>query len=210
VKTLKAFLSVRSRIRLQSTRITKTGCCRALNVLAPITSAGLLAFLLSSCATPYQPMGALGGYQEEQLAPNIYRVAFFGNGYTNPQTASEYLIHRCAQLTEQKGYRYFGILAVSDQSVTRTLLHRRTRIQPEQDTPRRSVIQHSGATTGRRITRQRKQSASTSRGRFLRSRCPMTGSKDRTRSSQPQSYRCKCLALNSRRYNQGHHILGPE
>jgi hypothetical protein len=120
VKTLKAFLSVRSRIRLQSTRITKTGCCRALNILAPITSAGLLAFLLSSCATPYQPMGALGGYQEEQLAPNIYRVAFFGNGYTNPQTASEYLIHRCAELTEQKGYRYFGILAVSDQSVTRT------------------------------------------------------------------------------------------
>jgi hypothetical protein len=60
-------------------------------------------------------MGALGGYQEEQLAPNIYRVAFFGNGYTNPQTASEYLIHRCAELTEQKGYRYFGILAVSDQ-----------------------------------------------------------------------------------------------
>jgi hypothetical protein len=65
-------------------------------------------------------MGALGGYQEEQLAPGIYRVAFFGNSYTNPQTASEYLVHRCAELTEQKGYRYFGILAVTDQSVTRT------------------------------------------------------------------------------------------
>jgi hypothetical protein len=64
-------------------------------------------------------MGALGGYQEEQLAPDIYRVAFFGNGYTAPQTAAEYVIHRCAELTEQKGYRYFGILAVSDQSVTR-------------------------------------------------------------------------------------------
>jgi hypothetical protein len=65
-------------------------------------------------------MGALGGYQEEQLAPDIYRVAFFGNGYTNPQTAAEYVIHRCAELTEQRGFRYFGILAVSDQSVTRT------------------------------------------------------------------------------------------
>jgi hypothetical protein len=65
-------------------------------------------------------MGALGGYQEEQLAPDIYRVAFFGNGYTNPRTAAEYLIHRCAELTEQRDYRCFGILAVSDQSVTRT------------------------------------------------------------------------------------------
>lgn len=79
-----------------------------------------LIVILSSCATPYQPMGALGGYQEEQLAPDIYRVAFFGNGYTNPQTAAEYVIHRCAELTEQRGYRYFGILAVSDQSTTRT------------------------------------------------------------------------------------------
>jgi hypothetical protein len=83
---------------------------------------GVLAawLLLVSCATPYQPMGALGGYQEEQLAPDIYRVAFFGNGYTAPQTAAEYVIHRCAELTDQKGFRYFGILAVSDQSVTRT------------------------------------------------------------------------------------------
>jgi hypothetical protein len=76
--------------------------------------------ILSSCATPYQPMGALGGYQEEQLASDIYRVAFFGNGYTNPETAAEYVIHRCAELTEQRGYRYFGILAVSDQSMTRS------------------------------------------------------------------------------------------
>jgi hypothetical protein len=83
--------------------------------------AGLLvSAVLTGCATPYQPMGALGGYQEEQLAPDIYRVAFFGNGYTNPQTAGEYVIHRCAELTEQRGYRYFGILAVSDQSVART------------------------------------------------------------------------------------------
>ena len=35
-------------------------------------------------------MGALGGYQEEQLAPDIYRVAVIGNGYTAPQTAAEY------------------------------------------------------------------------------------------------------------------------
>jgi hypothetical protein len=89
------------------------------NIRLPVVAIALLAMLVG-CATPYQPMGALGGYQEEQLAPNIYRVAFFGNGYTDPKTAAEYVIHRCAELTEQRGFSYFGILAVTDQSVTRT------------------------------------------------------------------------------------------
>ena len=91
-------------------------------MLSPLLLSVVVALpvLLTGCATPYQPMGALGGYQEEQLAPDIYRVAFFGNGYTAPQTAAEYVIHRCAELTEQKRYGYFGILAVSDQSVTKT------------------------------------------------------------------------------------------
>jgi hypothetical protein len=80
-----------------------------------------LVGFLASCATPYQPMGVLGGYREDQLAPDIYRVAFFGNGYTNGQTAAQYALHRCAELTQQKGYRYFGILAVTDMSTTRTV-----------------------------------------------------------------------------------------
>ena len=69
---------------------------------------------LSSCATPYQPMSALGGYREIQLAPNIYRVMFFGNGYTSGELAVEYALRRCAELTQQNGYLYFGVLAVDD------------------------------------------------------------------------------------------------
>jgi len=84
-------------------------------------SALLCAILLMSCATPYQPVNLFGGYREEQLAPDIYRVMFFGNGYTNGQVAAEYALHRCAELTQQRGYRYFGILAVSDMSRTWTL-----------------------------------------------------------------------------------------
>jgi hypothetical protein len=37
------------------------------------------AAVLSACATPYQPMSTFGGYREIQLAPDIYRVMFFGN-----------------------------------------------------------------------------------------------------------------------------------
>jgi hypothetical protein len=80
----------------------------------------ICAVILSACSTPYQPMSAFGGYREIQLAPDIYRVMFFGNGYTNGQTATEYAIHRCAELTQQRGYRYFGILADTDMSTTRT------------------------------------------------------------------------------------------
>jgi hypothetical protein len=70
------------------------------------------AAFLSACATPYQPMSTFGGYREIQLAPDIYRVMFFGNGYTNSELAVEYALRRCAEITQQNGYRYFGILAV--------------------------------------------------------------------------------------------------
>jgi hypothetical protein len=72
------------------------------------------AAVLSACATPYQPMSTFGGYREIQLAPDIYRVMFFGNGYTNSELAVEYALRRCAEITQQNGYRYFGILAVND------------------------------------------------------------------------------------------------
>jgi hypothetical protein len=76
--------------------------------------------VLSACATPYQPMSALGGYREIQLASDTYRVMFFGNGYTNAELAVEYALHRCAELAQQNGYRYFGILDVNDLSEQRS------------------------------------------------------------------------------------------
>jgi hypothetical protein len=72
--------------------------------------------ILTGCATPYQPISALGGYREIQLAPDINRVMFFGNGYTNGELAIEYTLRRCAELTQQNGYRYFGVLSVEDLS----------------------------------------------------------------------------------------------
>jgi hypothetical protein len=37
----------------------------------------LLISFVTSCSTPYQPMSVIGGYEEKQLAADIYRVAFF-------------------------------------------------------------------------------------------------------------------------------------
>lgn len=64
---------------------------------------------LTACATGYQSTGLAGGFEEVALAPNIYRVSFNGNGYTSTQRAEEMALLRSADLTLQKGYRFFAL-----------------------------------------------------------------------------------------------------
>jgi hypothetical protein len=78
----------------------------------------LCAALLTACATPYQRQGFRGGFDETQLAPNIYRVSFKGNGYTGSERARDFALLRCAELTLQSGYGYFAI--VDSQAAVRT------------------------------------------------------------------------------------------
>jgi hypothetical protein len=59
---------------------------------------------LNGCATPYQASGLGGGYKEEQINANTYRISFYGNGYTKGPMVWNYWIYRCAELTRQKGY----------------------------------------------------------------------------------------------------------
>lgn len=71
-----------------------------------ILATSCLAFLLG-CATPYQPAGFRGGYDQLQLDANTFRVEFRGNGYARRQRVDTYLLYRCAELTVQQGYDYF-------------------------------------------------------------------------------------------------------
>lgn len=73
----------------------------------------LLCAALSGCATAYQSTGFTGGFEETALAPNIYRVRFNGNGYTGAGRAADLALLRSADLTLQKGYRYFGLADAS-------------------------------------------------------------------------------------------------
>ena len=70
----------------------------------------VLVILLSNCSTPYQPKGALGGYSEEKILDNLYRVEFEGNQHSKPEKIQNYLLYRCAELTQEKGYDYFTII----------------------------------------------------------------------------------------------------
>ena len=72
------------------------------------------ALALSACetATPYQPITAQradtqGGYSEQQIEANRWKVEFAGNSITSQQTVERYLLYRSAQLTLKQGYDWF-------------------------------------------------------------------------------------------------------
>lgn len=67
-----------------------------------------LALVLTACSTTYGPSGLDGGYEETQLAPNVWRVSFVGNGFTTPEQTQDFALLRSAELATKNGYRYFG------------------------------------------------------------------------------------------------------
>ena len=72
-------------------------------------SISLLA-LLSACASAYQREGPSGGYSDTQLAPNVFRVSFRGNGYTSPDRADELALLRSADVTLANGFTHFTVV----------------------------------------------------------------------------------------------------
>lgn len=90
-----------------------------------------LAALLGACATatPYQPLGARGsqasgGYSEQRIEENRYRVTFTGNQFTSRERVENYLLYRAAELTIQAGYDGFTTTQRSVDPNTRTQVTR--------------------------------------------------------------------------------------
>ncbi len=70
----------------------------------------LLIILLSSCATSYKPRGSFsGGYSSIQISDNTFTVSFAGNGSTSRERATDFALLRSAELTVEKGFKYFII-----------------------------------------------------------------------------------------------------
>ena len=87
--------------------------------------AALAVGLLAACAvgtpTPYQPMQADGGFNEQKIEKNRYRVTFVGNTITPREDVENYLLFRIAELTLSQGYDYF-ILSKDDTEANTTYL----------------------------------------------------------------------------------------
>jgi hypothetical protein len=58
----------------------------------------------------------IGGASEIQLAPDTYRVLFSPTGYISWNLAYRPALVRCAELTIENGYRYFGVTAIDNYS----------------------------------------------------------------------------------------------
>jgi hypothetical protein len=55
------------------------------------------AVFLSGC-TPYKSNGIMGGYTDTQLAPDVFRIGFQGNGYTSTDRTQDFALLRAADL----------------------------------------------------------------------------------------------------------------
>ena len=57
------------------------------------------ALLLAACSTPYQPMGAMGGYADVRAGANgAVLVTFEGNGYTSESEVTKMWFRRAAEV----------------------------------------------------------------------------------------------------------------
>jgi hypothetical protein len=86
------------------------------------------AALLFGCAqaTPYQAQSASaavhGGYSQEEIGPQMFRVRFHGNSLTSRETVEAYLLYRAAELTIEQGGDWFAILdRETEHTVTREI-----------------------------------------------------------------------------------------
>lgn len=86
------------------------------------TMIGLAGALLAACATatPYQPnvrgQSVSGGYSDQQITSDRFRVTFAGNSLTSRETVERYLLYRAAELTVAQGYDGF---VLADREVNR-------------------------------------------------------------------------------------------
>ena len=76
------------------------------------------AMFVSGCATSYQSTSFTGGYSETQLAPDVFRVYFRGNGYTSGERAEDFAMLRAADLCLQHGFAFFALLNESSSTST--------------------------------------------------------------------------------------------
>ena len=74
------------------------------------------ALILSGCSTAYQKQGFSGGFDESQLAPNVWKISFRGNAKTTKSKAEEFTLLRSADLTIQNGFEYFVLADSSSDS----------------------------------------------------------------------------------------------
>lgn len=105
--------------------LQRVGTFNVKHMVCAVIALGLLA----GCAAPnaYRPMseGQSYGYREEQISGNRYRVTFKGNSATKTETVKDFALLRAAEITLEKGYRFFNVVdrTLETEGGTRPLSH---------------------------------------------------------------------------------------
>ena len=82
-------------------------------IFRPICVA-VFGFALAACSatpTPYQVAGDDGGYSDQRIETDRYRVTFEGNTATSRDRVEDFALYRAAELTLQSGHDYFKVLS---------------------------------------------------------------------------------------------------
>ncbi|HUZ14447.1 MAG TPA: hypothetical protein VMU93_16580 [Caulobacteraceae bacterium] len=85
------------------------------SAVALATALGL-ALGLAACetATPYQPLSphnaVSGGFTDQRLDANHFRISFRGNDMTSRRRVETYLLYRAAELTVAQGFDWFQMV----------------------------------------------------------------------------------------------------
>ena len=79
----------------------------------------LLALSVTTgCVTPYQPMGARGGYMDTEVQPGIFEIVVSGNALTNVKTLEGYFHRPATEICSWRGFRTYDFRL--NASVTRS------------------------------------------------------------------------------------------
>ncbi len=94
---------------------------RAAAIAAILAASGLAA---CATATPYQPNvrgnSVSGGFTDQKITENRFKIGFSGNSLTNRDTVERYLLFRAAELTLAQGYDGFVLADRETNRDTRT------------------------------------------------------------------------------------------
>ena len=76
-----------------------------------LVAAAVIASFIGARATGFQSTGFAGGFEDAQLAPDIYRVSFSGNAFTSSDRVQDFALLRAAELTLANKAQYFAIMS---------------------------------------------------------------------------------------------------
>ena len=77
-----------------------------------------LSLLLSACAATYHAAEeGPSGYRDAQVSKDVFYVEYTESAKTDWDTLHRFALKRCAEITTQKGYKYFDVLSKEQKMV---------------------------------------------------------------------------------------------